>query len=278
MTHKQELPPPKDDGLVIPEVGDWSKDKHHFLQRYLDAFTTAMKDKQWQGLHYIDLFAGAGIERLEKSRQLDWGSPLLAAQTRYPFTRLHLCEMMQDKCEALRERVGRFSLPQEPQILYGDVNKRVAEILAEIPEGTLSLAFLDPYGLHLDFATVELLSRHRSDLIVFFPDHLDALRNWELYEAKPNSNLDRFMGTRDWPAVLRSTPKQQWAEKLRDLYLAQLKTLGYAESAFERICVGKRPLYLLIFCSRHRVATKLWRRIASKHADGQRLFDFGGPE
>jgi len=71
------LPEPTDDGLYIPEVGDWSADKHHFLWRYLNAFTTAMKDKRWSGLHYIDLFAGAGIERLKESKRLDWGLSLI---------------------------------------------------------------------------------------------------------------------------------------------------------------------------------------------------------
>ena len=59
-----ELPEPEDDGLFIPDVGPWSRDKHHFLRRYLHAFTEAMKAKNWHSLHYIDLFAGAGIERL----------------------------------------------------------------------------------------------------------------------------------------------------------------------------------------------------------------------
>ena len=66
-----ELPQPEDDGLITPVVNEWSRDKHHFLLRYVNAFTTAMRQKGWKGLHYIDLFAGAGIERLKKSRQLD---------------------------------------------------------------------------------------------------------------------------------------------------------------------------------------------------------------
>lgn len=61
------LEPPQDDGLCIPEVGEWSSDKHYFLQRYIDAFTSSMKNKGWSGLHYIDLFAGAGIERFQKA-------------------------------------------------------------------------------------------------------------------------------------------------------------------------------------------------------------------
>lgn len=56
-----EIPVPKDDGLYIPTVGEWSRDKHYYLGRYIHAFTTSMKDKKWSGLYYIDLFAGAGI-------------------------------------------------------------------------------------------------------------------------------------------------------------------------------------------------------------------------
>src|ERR1035437_11073206 len=40
-----ELPEPIDDGLFTPPVGPWSRDKHHFLRRYLDAFTNSMKGK-----------------------------------------------------------------------------------------------------------------------------------------------------------------------------------------------------------------------------------------
>ncbi len=79
---------PVDDGQYIPTVGQWSSDKHYYLSRYMDAFTTSMRGK-WGALHYIDLFAGAGIERLKESKALEWGSPMLAARVPFPFSRLH---------------------------------------------------------------------------------------------------------------------------------------------------------------------------------------------
>lgn len=88
-----QLPQPVDDGHFIPTVKEWSRDKHYFLMRYMDAFTVAMKKKKWEGLHYIDLFAGAGIERLEESGDLDWCPPMIAAQMPNGFTQLHLCEL-----------------------------------------------------------------------------------------------------------------------------------------------------------------------------------------
>jgi hypothetical protein len=112
-----ELPQPQDDGLYIPEVGEWSSDKHYYLMRYMDAFTTSMRDK-WHGLHYIDLFAGTGIERLRESKALEWGSPMLAAQTRFPFTRLHLCEKNRIRFKALTARIDRAKAGT--QLLQGE--------------------------------------------------------------------------------------------------------------------------------------------------------------
>ena len=117
-------PEPVDDGLVIPDVGPWSRDKHHFLGRYIDAFTTAMRC-HWGQLHYIDLFSGAGMERV-RSGGLEWGSPLLAATTKHRFAQLHLCELDQEKASALKERIRRYPQPREPQIFCEDANEHVA--------------------------------------------------------------------------------------------------------------------------------------------------------
>ncbi len=269
-----KLPPPKDDGLLIPEVGQQSKDKHYFFRRYVDAFTTAMRDK-WE-LHYIDLFAGAGIERLRDSNELDWGSPLIAAQAPSPFGLLHLCEKDGGKFAALKARVERFR--PDSQLIHGDANENVHEIVARIPtKRTLSLAFLDPYGLHLDYETLKSLSAIRADLIIFFPDHLDALRNWERnYLDNPRSNLDRCLGPGgNWRSLLEKAPPEHQAERLRDLYVRQLQErLGYTHFEYQRICYKQHPLYLLILCARHPRAAEFWRKIAQIGPNGQRHMPF----
>lgn len=270
-----KLPPPKDDGLYVPTVGEWSRDKHHFLLRYLDAFTTAMKDKGWAGLHYVDLFAGAGIERLQVSGRLEWGSPLIAAQTPVPFTNLHLCDNDERKYEALCTRMSRYRT--DTQILHGDANEKVHEVVKAIPEKCLSLAFLDPYGLHLHYETLKALARKRMDLIIFFPDRLDALRNWQFYKDNQDSNLDLVLGHgSEWRSQLEKYPIDKRAQVLRDLYVERIKILGYKEFEYERIYMKQgNPLYQLIFCSQHKVAARIWRGVAKKKADGQNTFVFG---
>jgi three-Cys-motif partner protein len=271
-----KLPPPEEDGLYTPEVGEWSAHKHHFLRRYVDGFTTAMKSKGWKGLNYIDLFAGAGIERIE-GNGLDWGSPLIAAQARYHFTRLYLCELKKRRFSALKRRVGQFAQPTPPFIEQGDANAIVDQIVGQIPTGSLSLAFLDPHGLHLHFTTLQKLATKRTDFIIFFPDHLDALRNWKIYQGKPNSNLDLVLGTQAWREPLNSAPQDKRADALNKVYEGQIRRLGYTEFEHERISLASgRFLYKLLFCSRDKAGGEIWRGIAQRKADGQGTFDFGG--
>jgi three-Cys-motif partner protein len=138
------------------------------------------------------------------------------------------------------------------------------------------LAFLDPYGLHLEFETPRKLSDIRADLIIFFPDRIDALRNWEMHYLKdPDSNLDRCLGAgAEWRSILNATPSDRLAEVLRKLYIDQIRSLGYCEFEYQRINMKGHPLYVLIFCSRSDFAAKLWRSISTKESDNQRRLPF----
>jgi three-Cys-motif partner protein len=272
-----ELPAPEDDGLFIPDVGVWSRDKHHFLRRYLHAFTEAMKSKKWHSLHYIDLFAGAGVERLvDKGKVigLDWGSPLIAAQVPSSFQGLHFVEGDSKRFDALAERAKRLRLLGRTQLIRGDANSSAAEVLIEVPERSLSTAFLDPYGLNLHYATLRQLSARRVDLIIYFPDRVDALRNWGRYEQMEDSELDRVLGSTEWRAKKQNTPRDRWVEMLSSMYVEQIRKLGYTQFEHERIRSAEgSPLYKLIFCSKHEAGGKIWRNISKRNPRGQdRLF------
>ncbi len=267
------LEPPNEDGLPTLSVGRWAADKHHFLRRYIDAFTRAMKNKPWNGIHYVELFAGPGVVREKDSGRLFWGSPLIAAQAPTAFTRLHFCERVKENAHALRTRLQRLPQPEAPQVWEGDANELVHLIIEWIPRRALTLCFLDPYGLHLDYETVHILSNIRSDLVIFFPDHVDALRNWEIYEVQYDSRLTRFLGRKDWPERLKKSSPERHADILQYLYYEQLQKLGYDCSEEERILGPRGPLYKLLFFSRSTEAARIWRGTSQKRPGGQwRLF------
>lgn len=261
-----------DDGLYMSEVGRWSKRKYHFLANYLNMFSTGMKNK-WPERHYVNLFAGAGLARVREQGEILVGSPLIAARVRDPFTKLHLCEADARKFDALGQRIEHEKLPSPPQLVHGDANQCIDQIVNDIPRsGALTLVFADPYGLHFDFETVRMLADRRCDLIVLLADNMDALRNWATYyRDNPNSNLDRFMGEPGWRGMLEDSPTDKQASALRDRYCDRLKSVGFEHFGWERVLNDRnRDIYTLLYASRSPVGLKFWERASAIDEGGQR--------
>lgn len=265
-----------DDGLLIPEIGRWGKAKYHFLRRYLELFSTGMKN-HWSKRYYIDLFAAAGIARVRGTSELVATSAIVAAQVKDRFSRLVLCEKDPERAEALAKRLENFPQPQEPIVVCGDANDRVHELVSHVPVNrSLAVTFADPFGLHLDFEAIRAVAERRSDLIVLLPDRMDALRNWATYYLdNPESNLDRFMGESGWRDVLAEATTNMAAQRLRDRYIERLQTLGYEHFGYERIKNNHgAEIYVLVFASKHRRGLDFWEKAKSVDEGGQRTFDF----
>lgn len=261
----------EDDGLVIPEVGVWTKKKHHFLARYLQLFSTGMKNK-WPQRIYLDLFAGAGYCKIRGTDEIVFGSPLIAATIRDPFTRIIACERDRSKTIALEARLKQHS-SCDFQVVNGDANERIAQIVGHIPaRGTLCMTFADPYGLHFDFETARVLSRVRSDLVVLLADNMDALRNWSAYyDENPNSSLDRFLGDPAWRDNLKTADSDNKAARLREHYQKQLKSIGFEHFGHERIQAScGQDIYTLLYATRHERGLDFWRKASEVEPGGQR--------
>ena len=123
---------------------------------------------------------------------------------------IELADIATEKIDqALQKRITKTR--PDSQIVKGDANKEVHNITKEIRRGTLSLAFLDPYSLQIDFETLRVLAAKQADLIIFFPDRLDILRNWKhYYYSDLDSKLDRHLGLGSgWRPVLENAPPGQ---------------------------------------------------------------------
>lgn len=263
---------PRDDGLLIPEVGRWAKRKYHFLSRYLHLFSTGMK-KKWPQRHYIDLFSGAGFARIRGTNDLVAGSPVIASNVADSFSGIHLCEQNAACFDALSSRITPQTAATAVATVRGDANLKIGEILRSVPRrDALCVTFADPFGLHLDWETVKAISDVRSDLIILLADNMDALRNWaKYYYDDPESNLDRFMGEPGWRDALASASGGNQAERLRARYTQRLQSLGYEHFDSERIANDQdRDIYSLMFASRNPRGLDFWNKARAVDESGQR--------
>jgi len=266
------------DGLPVRCVGQWSEDKHYYLQRYVHVFTTSMR-VQWT-LCYIDLFAGPGKCIVRGTAREISGSPLIALGARYPFHKYIFVEMNEDAINALRGRLSKLGeLWKRTHIVQGDCNERIGDVVKLIPPRSLCLAVIDPTGLQFQFRTLErLVSGRKVDLISVYPEGMSVRRNIANFIRAKESLLDRFIGDREWRGTYANTLSNSAFEAaVRDVakhYRSKVERLGYIFSADKtvRTTSTRVPLYLLSFASKHELGERLWRKATQIEPRGQRTF------
>ncbi len=273
---------PRDDGLPTRPVGEWTAEKLWYLERYLSQTLTALRDKPWRGLHYIDLFAGPGKGRTSAGDVL-LGSPLLAVTLKYRFTGYFFSDIDGAYIDALRQRCSGV-----PDVRYfvGDANE-VVRTVTEIINGidreyllgqwsSMNVAFLDPEGLELKWDTVETLSRvRRMDMLIYYPQMGINREASKEYQKSPPTSLDYFFGGSEWRDVYAHYPRRELHSRLVELYKRKLRQLGYKVDfdISEPLMRNKRrraPLYRLLLVSKHPLGAKFWRNALAKDRYGQK--------
>jgi three-Cys-motif partner protein len=286
---------PEDDGLPARESGEWVKEKLFYVQRYIDIFETAMRQKPWRRRIYIDLFSGPGKCIIRGTNEYLLGSPLLALKTQYPFTDYYFGDLESQNIDCLIERSRGSTVPQNYiHTLVGDANQRVKEVVKDIEQSDkpylqqvgpcLNLAFLDPQGLELEWMTVETLGKMKTmDLIIHYSQS-GLTRNLERYYDSADENIiDRFFGDMTWRRVYQDALSKRETvgvhRKLIDYYKEKLGRLGYKVVNDQKYTVTEplirntenhAPLYRLIFASKHPLGNKIWHEVTKKDFYGQR--------
>lgn len=263
-----------DDQLPIREVGSWSEDKLFLWHKYVQLTTSAMGRRWRSGLAYADLFAGPGVCRIrEKSRRVP-GSPLIAALAPIPFQKLVFVESDEAAAEALGARLARTEVARRCNVLRGDCNEMIDDVVALLPPDALTLAFIDPEGLDVAWKTIEKLASHgKVDMLNLFADAYDALRNLQPLLEGRDLRLDQMMGDSDWKDRARSLPNWH-PNNLREFFskefIQRLKDrLGYRAADTKIIEGPSGPLYRLIYVSKHERGVEFWRKVDYRDRGGQ---------
>jgi three-Cys-motif partner protein len=284
----------EDDGLPTRVTGSWAQEKLFYISRYINIFTTSMKNSQWRSLRFVDLFAGPGKCNIKGTNTTFLGSPLLAITAKHPFTHYIFVDMNPDHIRALQTRC---SLVTEPDIQYftGDSNKTIDIITREITADdrrylpghwpSLNLAVLDPEGLELQWQTVEKLAQiGKMDLIIHY-SQFGLTRNFSNFVENPQDTLiDLFFGDRQWRQIYKEQSARNASmgtihRSLIDYYKTKLTKLGYQEIKQSNDLWGeplittpttKAPMYRLLFASKNQLGHKFWKEVTKTTSYGTR--------
>ncbi|SMQ70296.1 three-Cys-motif partner protein [Devosia lucknowensis] len=191
------------------------------LRDYLQHYSIALKDQGFARI-YIDAFAGTGSKTETRaslplfdgdqaqSQEVDTpGSARIALSIDPPFHTLALIEQDAGRFAELQKLKEEFP-DRKIAIKHGDANESVKKICAGVQwhkangpiRGMRGVVFLDPFGMEVEWATVEAIANTQAlDCWYFFPLsglYRNAPHDPTKLDAGKQQSLDRVLGTRDW--------------------------------------------------------------------------------
>ncbi|MBF2075138.1 MAG: three-Cys-motif partner protein TcmP [Synechococcales cyanobacterium C42_A2020_086] len=281
-------------------IGRWSEEKLDLLAKYLKAYSVIMNEqkKSWlRAYYYIDAFAGSVRPRAKEDEQryID-GSPLRALQTEPRFDGYWFIDVSPRRVERVQHLREEFP-DRVIEVRQGNCNEVLRnEIVPRLPYSSMQRAFvfLDPYGLQVDWETVQELANTKTcDIFVNFsvmgvtrllprdqdpdPEVVEQLSqvmgstDWitQIYREPPGIQLDIF-GNPTEPASSRDTIQAEW---LARLYTEQLRSLfpHVSRPVLMRNSTNS-VLYSLCLASHNQTAIKITNEIFNRY---ERLRDLG---
>lgn len=258
--------------------GPWTQEKLEILRRYLDAYTTALKNQPFT-LTYVDAFAGEGFwtpatgyksEDYGDFVTVQDGSPRIALEiSDKAFDRLVFIEKDAGRVRSLRSLLMEFR-ERDISIVNDDANVVLPRFCDRMEDRDRAIVFLDPFATEVAWSTVEAIARSgKIDCWILFP--LMAVARLMNRSRKPTpvlaSHLDRiFGGGEHWQGLYSQSLQLQMFEEER----SQIRPAGsgvisdgYRErlaSVFARVAPKSRilrnsrgsPMFELFFAASNR--------------------------
>lgn len=164
--------------------GDWTKNKIEILVKYAKAYLTIMKDRTYWNLLYFDGFAGTGFIIKEKKTNVDItiGAARRIVEIEKPrgFDHYYFVEKNKNNAELLSKNTKGAYPNKDIQVKNDDCNVKLIELskLLLSPKGKnlKVLAYIDPYGMQLEWKSIVSLSKASIDIWILVPTGLGVNR------------------------------------------------------------------------------------------------------
>ena len=204
--------------------GPWTEEKlsrlKNYLQAYMTIFSTNPRAKLLNTI-YVDAFAGTGLRKQlsaqvteedllfaassdSDTEALRKGSTHVALETSPSFAEYIFIEHHEEYARTLSSLRRRFpKLANRIRIIHDDANLFLCKWCNEVDWGkSRSVVFLDPYGMQVEWATIEAMARTKGiDLWILFSLGVGVNRLL-MRQGPPEgswaSRLTRIFGTEDW--------------------------------------------------------------------------------
>ena len=250
--------------------GPWTIEKLKILEKYLDAYTTALKKTPFK-LMYIDAFAGTGHVEFHHSDQdtqnFMRGSATIAVSIdNRPFDKLIFVEKEQKRCDELENLKGEHP-GRDIQIENSDANEFLRNLQVNWKQWR-GVLFLDPFATEVEWSTIEKIAGFNAlDTWILFP--VSAIARMLPTSRRPDEispewakRLNRIFGDGSWRKLYQKDPQGHLfgdveyrrvpgVDGLIDIYKEKLRTLfgkRFLEKSRTLRNSRNSPLFEFMFC------------------------------
>ena len=272
--------------------GSWTQQKLNILKRYLERYTTVMKNQGFQ-IFYVDAFAGEGYWRPGSAYSTDdyeefgdflQGSAAISLEIDdRPFDRFLFIEKDAERIGSLRRLEHQYrEQGRAIDIANEDANTVLPRFCAAMGRFDRAVVFLDPFATEVSWDTVVALAETgKIDCWILFP--LAAIARMMPRQNEPSpqlaGQLDRVFGGReywqDFYQVSAQQPLQLFAEGtllerphgsnlIAARYRERLESVFYRVAPTQRTLRNSResPMFELFFGAANPVGAPLAVEIA----------------
>ncbi|MDD9859857.1 MAG: three-Cys-motif partner protein TcmP [Nitrospira sp.] len=276
---------------------NWTEHKLEILHRYLNAYTTALKNQRFK-LMYVDAFAGTGTVELRTNdldgqKFIDGSARIAASISKKLFDKLIFLEKNPKRCNDLEK------LKDEPEhkdrdieVENTDANIYLRKLCCNWKDPCADwrgVLFLDPFATQVEWETVEAVASTRAlDTWIWFPVSaisrlLPVKKRPEDVRPKWAERLTKVFGDKSWETLYRANPqpnlfgdpssvRDPGVRSIRNAYKEKLRgAFGNRLLEDSRTFTNSKnvPLFDLIFCAgnekgigpAHRIASHLLKKM-----------------
>lgn len=280
--------------------GNWTEKKLDAFAKYVVAYLTIMKKNPYWKTIYFDGFAGCG-ERKDKYKTSIYQKLLLTEQeeklykgaaervltlpNNLSFDYHYFIDTKQESLKKLEKKLSELQKTKANQFQYryGDCNRWLLELsraMKERKNNYASLVLLDPFGMQINWESIETLRNTRTDIWILIPTGVIVNRLLDKScKLKHSKKLQSFFGLDEGEIIEYFYQKKTYTslfgeteiirkvsspiEKIADLYALRLKTIWkFVTEKPLRLENSKGvPIFHFVFASNNESALKIAKQI-----------------
>jgi len=153
--------------------GNWTEAKMEIVVDYAKAYLTIMNRQNWVKTLYFDGFAGSGLIEGKENKEVIMGTALriLNINDPRPFDIYYFVEKAEKNKLSLEANIEKSYFGKNTHVVLGDCNTKLVAMAKFLQNNRKfrALAFIDPFGMTVNWSSIEALKGLGIDLWILVP-------------------------------------------------------------------------------------------------------------